>query len=273
MNIIDGRKTRDELLPALVSKISQLKAVPTLCIIQVGDRPDSTAFIKAKRNFAFKIGVKEKHVQLPETISEPELLRVIRENNSDKSVGGIILQLPIPLHIDRERAIDAIDPKKDVDCLTAQNVKAWLNGYGLLPATARGISELLSHYGISLAGKKVTVIGRSSLVGKPIAAMCLRENATVTICHSKTASLEKETVAADIIISASGKAGLIGASHVRPGQIIVDVGISKGEDGKLRGDVDFDSVKEIVAQITPVPGGVGPMTVFGLFENFIEMNA
>jgi methylenetetrahydrofolate dehydrogenase (NADP+) / methenyltetrahydrofolate cyclohydrolase len=187
--------------------------------------------------------------------------------------------------------IDSIHPKKDADGLTAINVKRWLGGtdslanssvkraesHFIFPATARGIRELLTHYKIGLAGKRVTVVGRSMLVGKPIAAMCLNENATVTVCHSQTPNLAEETKKADILIVAAGKSRLIQEKHVREGQVIIDVGINsvegeKGINPRLAGDVDFNKVKDIVSAITPVPGGVGPMTVFGLFENLVELS-
>ncbi|MFA6315366.1 MAG: bifunctional 5,10-methylenetetrahydrofolate dehydrogenase/5,10-methenyltetrahydrofolate cyclohydrolase [Candidatus Paceibacterota bacterium] len=271
--LIDGRKTREALLPGLIKKIEKLSKAPTLAIVQIGDRPDSTAFIRAKKSFAKKIGVFEKHIQLKENASLEEVLTVIKECNDDPVVTGIIVQLPLPAHLDRDAVIDAIDPKKDADGLTASNVKSWLEGRSdaVWPATARGIREMLHHYNISMKGKKVTVVGRSMLVGKPIAAMCLNENATVTICHRETVDLAKETSEADIIIVATGKPGLIGREHVRSGQIVIDVGISRKADNTLSGDVDYDSVHESVEAISPVPGGVGPMTVFALFENLIDL--
>lgn len=271
--IIDGKKTREELLPNLAEKVRGLSFVPKLAIIQVGDRPDSTAFIRAKKAFATKIGITETHIQLKESVSQEELIKTILKCNEDKSIHGIIIQLPLPLHIDRSKVIDTIDPKKDADGLTATNVKGWLEGRGdsIMPATARGIRELLKHNNIELFGKRVTVVGRSMLVGKPIAAMCLNENATLHICHSKTMNLADETKFGDIIIVAVGKPGLITSSHVRAGQIVIDVGISRNLDGELSGDVDFESVSHIVEAITPVPGGVGPMTVFCLFENLVDL--
>lgn len=272
-NIIDGRKTRDALLPELTEKIKTLLKPPTLAIIQVGNRDDSNSFIKAKKSFAAKIGVLERHIQLLESISTAELVKVVQECNADKNIQGIIVQLPLPIGIDRDSVIDAIDPRKDADGLTAKNVKAWLEGRedATMPATARGIKELLAFNGIDLFGKKVTIIGRSMLVGKPIAMMCLNENATVTVCHSKSENLANETKSADIIISAAGKSKLIGKDHVKAGQIVIDVGISRGVEGKLTGDVDFDVVKDVVAAISPVPGGVGPMTVLGLFQNLVDL--
>ncbi|MEA2715160.1 MAG: methylenetetrahydrofolate dehydrogenase / methenyltetrahydrofolate cyclohydrolase [Candidatus Parcubacteria bacterium] len=280
--ILDGRAARQALLPDLRARIQKLREVPTLAIIQVGDRPDSTSFIQAKKQFAEQIGVKENHIQLPESVTEEVLIDTVLTQNAERSVRGIIVQLPLPLKIDRDAVIDAIDHKKDVDGLSPLNVKRWLEGRedAVMPATARGIRQLLKHYEIELFGKHVTVIGRSMLVGKPIIAMCLNENASVTICHSKTSDLLRETKEADLIIVAAGKPGLITAKYVKKGQIIVDVGINSvsGEklddeiEGlKLMGDVDFESVKEKVHAITPVPGGVGPMTVLALFQNLIDL--
>jgi methylenetetrahydrofolate dehydrogenase (NADP+)/methenyltetrahydrofolate cyclohydrolase len=280
--ILDGRATREALMPELIKRTQALSFTPTLCIIQVGDRPDSTAFIRAKKAFAKKIGVKEKHIQVTESIPQSELIDIIRECNADKAIQGIIVQLPLPIHIDREVIIDAIDPKKDVDALTAFNVKRWFEGRedAIMPATARGVRTLLKQYKIDLFGKKVTVIGRSMLVGKPIITMCLNENATVTVCHSKTPDLVKHTKTADVLIVAAGKSGLIQAKHVKKGQAVIDVGINtvtgeklddEIEGTRLVGDVDFSKVHKRVAAITPVPGGVGPMTVLSLFENLIDL--
>ena len=271
--IIDGRKVRDARMLDLIKRVQSLSRVPTLAIIQVGDRPDSTAFIRAKKAFAKKVGVLERHIQLRESSSQDEITAVIKKFNTDSVVTGIIVQLPLPNGIDRDVVIDTIDPCKDADGLTSTNVKQWLEGRGdvPIPATARGIRELLGHYNIELAGKEVVVVGRSMLVGRPIAQMCMNANATVTVCHSKTLDLKAETLKGDIIISATGHPRLIGAGHVKKGQIVIDVGITKNEKGELVGDVDFDAIKNIVSAVSPVPGGVGPMTVLGLFENVLDL--
>ncbi len=276
--ILDGRAVRDSILPKLIERVAQLKAatpsrVPTLAIIQVGTRPDSTAFIRAKRSFAKRIGINERHIQMPDISSEHQIIETIKKCNEDPEITGIIVQLPLPANIDRDAVIDAIDPRKDVDGLTSHNVELWLEGKtsATLPATARGIRELLAYYKIDLAEKHVAVIGRSMLVGKPIAAMCLAQNATVTICHSKTPDVAAETVKADIVISAVGKPGLVRASYVREGATVIDVGITRSLEGILVGDVDFNSVKTRAAALTPVPGGVGPMTVCALFENVLDL--
>lgn len=273
--ILDGRKTRDELFPKLIERIGKLSRVPTLAIIQVGNQPDSTAFIRAKQIFAKKIGIETKYIQAAEDITREELIKIVRECNADDSIRGIIVQLPLPTHISSDLIIRSIDPKKDADGLTPYNVKRWSEGVNdpnaIWPATSRGIRELFDFYDIRLIGEKIIVIGRSKLVGAPIAAMCRNEGASVTVCHSKTVNLEEETKKADILIVATGKRGLITARHVREGQVIIDVGISKDGEGKLNGDVDFEGVKDIVAAISPVPGGVGPMTVMALFENLIDL--
>lgn len=280
--ILSGRAVRDAILPELKEAFSRLAKMPILTIIQVGDRPDSNAYIQAKKNFAAKLGIETRHVKLPETISEKELIVKIWEQNEDESVKGIIVQLPIPIALDQDAVIEAISPKKDVDALTSANVRAWLEGRedALLPGTTRGVKELLAHYGIDLFGKHAVVVGRSMLVGKPLAALCLNENASLSVCHSKTADLAAETRKADILIVAAGRAKLIGADHVKPGAVVIDVGINtvKGEkledeieEEVLVGDVDFDAVAQVASAVTPVPGGVGPMTVLGVFENLLDL--
>jgi len=280
--ILDGRKVRDSLIPVLTESVKGL-TTKTLTIIQVGQVADSSSYIRAKKAFAEKIGLTVNHVELPEDVSQAKVVEVIEENNEDSSVRGIIVQLPLPLSLDRDEIIDTIDPDKDVDALTSYRVKRWFEGEedALLPATARGIRTLLDYYKIDLFGKKVVIVGRSMLVGKPIVAMCLGRNATVTVCHSKTPELMAETQSAHVIIVAAGKPGLIGKDHVRAGQIVIDVGIntSTGEklddeipEKKLIGDVDFEAVSPIVAYITPVPGGVGPMTVVSLYQNLLELS-
>jgi len=272
--ILSGKIIRDERMSEIASNIKAFLTIPAMTIIQVGDRPDSNSYIQAKKNFATKVGLKTKHVKLREDIKQQDLIDTVEKCNEDVETKAIIVQLPLPLHIDRDAVIETIDPNKDVDALTAANVKFWLEGRedAIMPATARGIKHLLSYYGIELFGKKVCVVGRSILVGKPIAIMCLNENASVSICHSKTQNLEEETKRADILIVAIGKPNFINNNYVREGQIVIDVGISKDMSGNLCGDVDFDKVSPIVSMISPVPGGVGPMTVLSLFENIIDLS-
>lgn len=272
--ILNGKIIRDERLPEIMAQIKGLISIPVLSIIQVGDRADSNSYIQAKKNFATKVGLETQHIKLPENISTQDLINVVEKFNEETKTKAIIVQLPLPLHIDRDAVIETIDPNKDVDALTSANVKFWLEGRedAIMPATARGVRHLLSYYGISLFGKKVCVVGRSMLIGKPIALMCLNENASVSICHSKTQNLEEETKNADILIVAIGKPNFINEKYVRSGQIVVDVGISKNEQGILVGDVDFNKVSSIVQMISPVPGGVGPMTVLSLFENLLDLS-
>ena len=280
--ILDGKATRDARIPELKARFAALAAVPALAIVQVGDRPDSNAYIQAKKSFAAKLGVEARHLKLPETVSQDELEAAIRGLAEDRAVKGIILQLPVPLALDQDAALAAIPLEKDVDGLSAESVKRWLQGRedAIMPATARGVKELLSRYEIGLFQKRVVVVGRSMLVGKPIAAFCLNENASVTVCHSKTADLAAETSRADVLVVAAGRPGLVGADHVKPGAVVIDVGINTVQGAKLDdeiegttlvGDVDFAAVSPIASALTPVPGGVGPMTVLGLFENLADL--
>jgi methylenetetrahydrofolate dehydrogenase (NADP+)/methenyltetrahydrofolate cyclohydrolase len=272
MNILSGLTARDARIPALIEKVRTLSCPATLAIIQIGDRSDSAMYVKGKKTFAKKIGAEIRHIHLPETVSQGEVLKEIAQCNADVSIQGIIVQLPLPAHIDRAAMIEAVTPTKDVDGLTTINQTKLLQGdsSAIVPATARGIQELFSYYSISLIGKKVAVVGRSRLVGTPVAILCKKAGADVIICHSKTVDLAHETKQADIVVVAVGKPGLIGAEHLKQGAVVIDVGISNMPDGSLKGDVDVEAVKNIVSAITPVPGGVGPMTVLGLFENLVD---
>ncbi len=262
MLLLDGKKVREHYIPLLMERIKKLSFSPCLVIIQVGDRADSDAFIKAKKSFAQKIGAQEIHVKLDEKVTQAEVLQQIQKHNNDEEVQGIIVQLPLPSHLDPDIIINSIDPKKDTDGLTPQAI--------FMPATARGIRDLLKFYQVELVGKKVTVVGQSKLVGKPIAEMCKKEGAIVTVCDSKTTELEEKTKNTNILIVAIGKPLFIDEKYVSKGQIIIDVGITRAADNVLHGDVDFEKVKDIVNAITPVPGGVGQMTVLALFENLVE---
>ncbi len=284
VTILSGKIARDALTEGLVNKVRNLSHKPNLAIIQVGNREDSTSYIRAKKNFAERIGVEVLHTQVSSNITQEKLIDLIKGFNNDENINGIIVQLPISEHLDKFAVTNAIDSKKDVDGLTAFQIEAWSNhkAGAILPATARGVKELLKYYDINLSGKKVVIIGRSDMVGRPLAVMCNNSGAIVAICHSKTVDLAKETKKADIIIVAVGKPKLIDAEHVKAGQIIIDVGLNtvygekledEIENKKLVGDVDFEGVKEIVFAITPVPGGVGPMTVFALFENLIDVSS
>lgn len=281
MILLDGKKVRDEIAKTLRAKIEAFSEKPKLCIIQVGDNEESSTYIRQKKVFGESIGAVVAHLKLSADITEGKLLQIIDEYNSDASVHGIIVQLPIPPHLSQKSIVDAILPTKDVDGLGSVNVRLlWENkGGGFLPATTRGIMTLLSYYQISVAGKHAVVVGRSSLVGKPTALALLNADATVTIAHKKTSNLSSITRLADILIVAVGKPHFIQKEHVREGQTVIDVGITAVTGEKLdeeiaertiTGDVHFEGVKNIVSAISPVPGGVGPMTVASLFENLVE---
>jgi len=277
MILLDGKKLRNLMADSLKSAVAEYlqentAPQPKLAIVQVGDLPVSKAYINQKKLFAERIGAKVLHKIHPDKVSETELIEEIKKLNKNKSVHGIIVQLPIPDELDKQKIIDTIDPIKDVDGLTATNIKRlWTNDERtVLPATALGVISLLQHYDIEIEGKKAVVVGRSTLVGKPIALALLRENATVTICHRLTKNLEEETRRADILVAAAGSEHLITKDHVKAGQVIIDVGINFTKEEHMVGDVDFEAVKDIVAAISPVPGGVGPMTVSSLFHNLVE---
>src|SRR3989338_4163966 len=288
--ILDGRIVRDQIAQKLKAEISRLRSKPKLVIIQVGDLPESNTYIRQKILFGQKIGAIVDHQKLPENISQKDLISKLYSLNSIPSTHGIIVQMPIPAHLDKDTIIDSINPQKDVDGLTSVNIKhLWENdNEGYTPATTKGIITLLAYYKIPISRQKVVVVGRSFLVGKPTALTFLNRDATVTICHKETRNLKLETRNADILVVAAGKPNLITKDHVRRGQVVVDVGINvindrqttnakrltqKPEtepvDRKIVGDVDFDAVSKIVSAITPVPGGVGPMTVASLFENLL----
>ncbi len=280
--ILDGIRVRDAKIAQLSEEYAKLGRQPILAIVQVGDRPDSNSYIKAKITFAKKIGVEVSHIKLPDTATRKEIVQEIEKCNQAERVQGIIVQLPLPISIDADEIMEAISPNKDVDALTSRNVKKWLQGRedALLPATTRGVKELLEYYNIDLFGKHVVIVGRSMLVGKPLAALCLNANASITICHSKTKNLSDKTKQADVLITAIGKPNFIGQEYLREGVVVIDVGINtlKGEKfeeeiskKKIVGDVDFEKVKDMTAAITPVPGGAGPMTVCALYENLLDL--
>jgi methylenetetrahydrofolate dehydrogenase (NADP+)/methenyltetrahydrofolate cyclohydrolase len=277
--ILQGIPVRENIAERLAQQVSKLPFVPTLAVIQIGNVSESNAYIEQKKKFAERIGAFVAHIQLSDDVSEEKVIAEIRKLNSDPIVHGIIVQMPIPALLNKTAIIEAIDPAKDVDGLTAYNTKLlWNNEKGFVPATARGILSLLNFYQISVVGKRVVVVGRSILVGKPTAMHLLNHDASVTVCHSKTVDLASATKLADILIVATGHPKLITKDHVTTGQVVIDVGINlsqlKLEDEiqgrKLVGDVDYGAVEPIVSAISPVPGGVGPMTVASLFENLVE---
>ncbi|MEI8337921.1 MAG: bifunctional 5,10-methylenetetrahydrofolate dehydrogenase/5,10-methenyltetrahydrofolate cyclohydrolase [bacterium] len=290
VKILDGKKLSGVIAEELALKISKLKIKPALAIIQIGNNFQSNSYIERKKTYGEKIGAKVFHFVLPNNISTNSLIKFIKELNERKDIHGIIVQLPIPKTLNKYEIMEAIDSRKDVDGLNSKNTNILFQSpfenidskkipKGLIPATAKGIITLLKKNNIILASKKVLVVGRSVLVGKPTALLFIAEDATVTIAHSKTKNLAKLAKENDIIVSAAGKAGLIGKNCFRKGQIIIDVGtnavsgpktIEEVIKMKMVGDVDFEAAKKIVAAISPVPGGVGPMTVASLFENLFE---
>ncbi len=270
--ILDGKKLRDELLEKLAVKLASYPVMPKLAVILVGDNPASKIYVNNKKKTAEKLGIISDVINYPATVSENELLEKINELNNDKAVNAILVQLPLPEHIDKTKIINAISPIKDVDGFTPENFGKLLTGEKpyVYPCTPKGILLLLDKYGIEVDGKHVVIVGRSNIVGKPLAIMLLNRNATVTICHSHTKNLQEITKTADVLISAVGEK-LIEDNMVKINGVVVDVGIFKDETGKTRGDVDFANVSSKTAFITPVPGGVGPMTITSLMLNTVEL--
>ncbi len=270
--ILDGKKLRDKLLEGLKNKLASYKIMPKLVVILVGDNPASQIYVNNKKKTAEKLGIESVVVNYPDNISEAELLAKIAELNEDASVNAILVQLPLPAHINKQNIINAIDPIKDVDGFTPQNFGKLLSGEKpyVYPCTPKGILILLDEYGIDVAGKHVVVVGRSNIVGKPLSVMLLNLNATVTVCHSHTENLSEITKTADVLISAAGKK-IIEDCMLSKDSVVIDVGIFKDEFGKTRGDVEFDSVSKKAAYISPVPGGVGPMTIASLMLNTVEL--
>ena len=269
--VIDGKKISQEIKDELKEKAEAMKArgeERCLAVIQVGSDPASSVYVNNKKKACEVCGISSLSYELPESTTEAELLELIQKLNEDKKINGILVQLPLPKHIDESKVILAISPEKDVDCFHPQNVGALhTGGKGFLPCTPAGILELIKRSGYDITGKECVVIGRSNIVGKPVAMLLLKENGTVTICHSKTKNLPEICKRADIIVVATGKRNTLTKDMVKEGAIVIDVGMNRNEEGKLCGDVDFENVKEKVEAITPVPGGVGPMTIAMLMKN------
>ncbi len=270
--ILDGKKLRDKIFENLKQKLNNMSEKPTLAVILVGDDPASQIYVKNKKKTAENLGINSIVINYPSNISENILLDKIQKLNNDNKITAILVQLPLPKHIDKFKIIDAIAPEKDVDGLTPYNSGKLFSGEEpyVYPCTPKGILLLLDEYNIELAGKHVVVIGRSNLVGKPVAQMLLNRNATVTMCHSHTKNLSDITKTADIVVSAVGK-NIIGEKMLKSDCVVVDVGIFKDINGKICGDVDFASASKIAAYISPVPGGVGPMTIASLMLNTVEL--
>lgn len=270
--ILDGKKLRDKIFESLKTELDKMSEKPTLAVILVGENPASQIYVRNKKKTAEKLGINSLSIEYPADISENELLSKIQELNNDKNITAILVQLPLPEHINKNKIIDAILPQKDVDGLTPYNLGKLFSGEEpyVYPCTPKGILLLLDEYNIELDGKNVVVVGRSNLVGKPVAQMLLKRNATVTMCHSHTKNLSEITKTADIVVSAVGK-NVIGEKMLKSNCVVIDVGIFRDENGKLSGDVDFENVSKISAYISPVPGGVGPMTIASLMLNTVEL--
>lgn len=272
--IIDGKKISTEIKEELKEEVAKLKAEGTevtLAVIQVGTDPASTVYVGNKKKACEYIGIRSLAYELPEETTEEELLDLVRSLNDREDVNGILVQLPLPGHIDEDRVIQTIAPEKDVDGFHPQSVGALSIGQpGFVSCTPAGIIQLLKRSGITIDGKECVIIGRSNIVGKPMGMLLLRENGTVTVCHSHTPDLKAVAKRADILVVAIGKAKFVDADYVKEGAAVIDVGMDRDENGKLCGDVDYESVKEIAGAITPVPGGVGPMTIAMLMNNCVE---
>lgn len=272
--IIDGKKISQEIKDELKEKVAVLKTEGkeiALAVIQVGNDPASSVYVGNKKKACEYIGIRSESYELPEETSQDELIALIGKLNNDNAINGILVQLPLPKHINEDAVIKAIAPSKDVDGFHPESVGALLIGQeGFLPCTPAGIIQLLKRSNIDISGKECVVIGRSNIVGKPMAVLLLRENGTVTVTHSKTANLKEVCKRADILVVAIGKPKMINREYVKEGATVIDVGIHRNENNKLCGDVDYDDVFPVAGAITPVPGGVGPMTIAMLMNNCVN---
>lgn len=272
--IIDGKKVSAQVKEQVRIETEELvkKGIkPGLAVIIVGDDPASRVYVNNKKKACEKVGFLSKELALPATTTQEELLSLVKELNEDKEINGILCQLPLPNGLDEKAVIEAISPLKDVDAFHASNVgKIMIGDYDFLPCTPAGVMEMLHSYNIPVEGKECVVIGRSNIVGKPMAMLLLHENGTVTVTHSRTKNLKEVTKRADILVAAIGKPKFVTADMVKEGAVVIDVGMDRDENGKLCGDVDFENVKEKCSAITPVPGGVGPMTIAVLMKNTLK---
>jgi methylenetetrahydrofolate dehydrogenase (NADP+)/methenyltetrahydrofolate cyclohydrolase len=275
--ILDGKSLAAATRSALKQEVEALMrrgVRPGLAVILAGDDPASKVYVRNKTSACQEVGVRSQQIDYPASVTQEELIGRIRNLNADPAVHGILVQLPLPKHIDGARVLESIAPAKDVDGFHEANLGALLAGRpGVVPCTPLGCMRLIEHAGVPIAGRHAVVLGRSNIVGKPVAQLLLQKDATVTICHSKSAELKAITRQADILVAAVGRAKLVGAEMVKPGACVVDVGINRLPDGKLAGDVDYEAVKQVAGWITPVPGGVGPMTIAMLLENCIRAAA
>ena len=270
--LINGKEisanVRERVKNETAAFIERTGVTPGLAVILVGDDPASKIYVGNKKKACLEVGFNSFEHILPVSTTQEELMDLIAQLNNDPAVHGILCQLPLPKHLDEQAVINAISPKKDVDAFHPANVgKIMIGNYDFLPCTPAGVMELIHSTGVSVSGKKCVVVGRSNIVGKPMAMLLLHENGTVTVCHSRTKDLKAECLEADILVAAVGKAKLITADMVKDGAVVIDVGMNRDENGKLCGDVDFDAVSEKASHITPVPGGVGPMTIAMLMQN------
>ncbi len=272
--LIDGNALSRQLRADVAARVQALQTrgiTPGLAVILVGDNPASQVYVRNKVKACEDTGMHSVLETWPASMTEAELLARVDAMNRDASIHGILVQLPLPAHIDAQKVIEAIDPAKDVDGFHIASAGALMTGMpGFWPCTPYGCMKMLEHIGYDLRGKHAVVIGRSNIVGKPMALMLLQKNATVTICHSATQDLKAQTLQADVIVAAVGKRNVLTADMVKPGAVVIDVGMNRNDAGKLCGDVDFDGVKEVASWITPVPGGVGPMTITMLMVNTLE---
>lgn len=272
--ILSGKELSAEIREQLKKRVAELKKekgiVPGLAVIQVGDDGGSTIYVNNKEKACAEVGIYSEVNRLPEETTQDELLAMVGQYNNNPKIHGLLVQLPLPSHIDETEILKAINPKKDVDGFHVQNAGSLFTGLpGLVACTPKGIIKLIKRSGIDLTGKSAVVIGRSNIVGKPVAILLLNENATVTICHSKTKNLPEVCAQADVLVAAIGRPEFVTKEFIKPGAVVIDVGTSR-VDGKLKGDVKFDEVSEVAGYITPVPGGVGPMTITMLMENTVD---
>lgn len=275
MQIIDGKKVSAQVKEEVRKQTLELKEThgitPGLAVVIVGDDPASRVYVNNKKKACEVVGFKSEEYALPASTTQEELLKLVNTLNNKEDVNGILVQLPLPEHLDDKAVIEAIYPQKDVDAFHAVNVgKIMLGEYDFLPCTPSGVMEMLHAYDIPVSGKNCVVIGRSNIVGKPMAMLLLHENGTVTICHSRTQNLAEVCRGADILVAAVGKPKFVTADMVKDGAVVIDVGMDRDENGKLCGDVDFENVKNKCSYITPVPGGVGPMTISTLMKNTLK---
>lgn len=272
--ILDGKSLAAQVRGEVATKVAALAQRgirPGLAVILAGDDPASKVYVRNKTRACEEAGVHSRQIDYPASVTQEELMACIRNLNADPAIHGILVQLPLPRHIDSMRVLQAVSPRKDADGFHAESMGALVTGAsGFVPCTPAGVMRMLEHARVPLAGRRAVVIGRSNIVGKPVALLLLQKDATVTICHSKTADLGAVAAEADILVAAIGRARFVTAGMVKPGACVIDVGINRLPDGKLAGDVDFEAVKEVAGWITPVPGGVGPMTIAMLLENCVK---